>query len=293
MTGARSDHAAIVAFAPAKINLYLHIVGKRPDGYHLISSLMVFAGIGDDIAVAPGRELSLTIDGPFAASLAADSNNLAMRAAERLAAQLGVAADAAIRLTKRLPVASGIGGGSTDAAATLRALVRLWGKDPGSEALRRIGLALGADVPVCLVGRPSLVSGIGETIEPAPRLPPVWLALVNPGVAVPTREVFAARSGAFSSPLPLLESPRDAADLAQALALRGNDLAEPAQRLAPVIGEVLAAIQATPGCLLARMSGSGATCFGLFAKQESAERAARAIAAARPDWWSVAAPILP
>ena len=294
MTSDGRANAAIVEFAPAKINLFLHLVGRRDDGYHLISSLIVFAGIGDEIAATPGKGLSLDIDGPFAPILAADSaTNLVTRAAERLAAQCGVAGDAALRLTKRLPVASGIGGGSADAAAALRALVRLWRNDPGGEALARLGLALGADIPVCLSGRPSLVSGIGEIIAPAPVLPRVWLALVNPGIAVATRDVFAARIGGFSAPAPLHTAPRDAAALADSLGERGNDLAAPAIRLAPVIAEVLAALEAAPGCLLARMSGSGATCFGLFAAPGPAEAAARSIAAARPDWWSVAAPMLP
>jgi 4-diphosphocytidyl-2-C-methyl-D-erythritol kinase len=284
----------VTEFAPAKINLYLEILGKRPDGYHLISSLIVFAGIGDEVALAPGKGLSLEIDGPYAPVLADDTrSNLMMRAAQRLANEVAVPADVAMRLTKRLPVASGIGGGSADAAATLRALVRLWRKDPGGAALARLGLALGADLPVCLDGRPSLVSGIGEIVEPAPPLPRAWLALVNPGVAVATREVFAARTGDFSPPLPWTETPSDAARLAARLADRRNDLAAPAIGIAPVIGEALAALESRPGCLLARMSGSGATCFGLFASAEAASAAATSIGAARPDWWSVPAPILP
>jgi len=291
MTGEGSG-AAIVEFAPAKINLYLHIVGRRADGYHLISSLVVFVGIGDDIAVTDGRGPSLAVDGPFARALPDSGTNLAMRATRGLAAALGRPDNVAMRLTKRLPVASGIGGGSADAAAALRALMRLWRADPGNETLARLALSLGADLPVCLVGRPSLVSGIGEIVEPAPVLPQAWLTLVNPGVAVETRAVFSARTGAFSTPAPLREPPRDPSALAEALRARANDLAAPAIRLAPVIAEALAALESAPGCLLARMSGSGATCFGLFAAPEPAEAAARSIAAARPGWWSVAAPML-
>ena len=292
MTQGGGRDAAVVEFAPAKINLYLHVTGRRPNGYHLISSLIVFADLGDAVAVEPGAGPSLAVDGPFGAALAADlQSNLMMRAALRLADELAIRPDVAMRLTKRLPVASGIGGGSADAAATLRALVRLWRQDPGDAALARLGLALGADVPVCLRGRPALVSGIGEVLEPAPSLPPVWLALVNPGVAVPTREVFAARRGGFSPPAPLVDPPGDAEDLADALRARGNDLAEPAQRIAPAIGAALAALEAAPGCLLARMSGSGATCFGLFATAQGAESAARSIGAEHPQWWCAAAPI--
>ena len=289
MREADGGSAAVVDFAPAKINLYLHIAGRRSDGYHLIDSLMVFADIGDEVAVGPGAGLSLAIDGPFAAGLPTDSNNLVFRAAEILAAALGVGADAAIRLTKRLPVASGIGGGSADAAATLRGLIRLWGKSPGEAALAQLGLGLGADIPVCLRGQPTLVSGIGEILEPAPALPAVWLALVNPGVAVPTRDVFAGRKGDFTATMPLRTAPADAKVLASELRRRGNDLADPARRIAPAIGDVLAALEAAPGCLLARMSGSGATCFGLFAEPGPAESAARSIGAAHPNWWTAAA----
>lgn len=281
--------AAVREFAPAKVNLFLHVTGRRADGYHLISSLMVFADIGDDIAVSPADSLSLEIDGPFAAALSPGRGNLVLRAAEGLAALAGVAPRAAIRLTKRLPVASGIGGGSADAAAALRALVRLWQIDPDRQALSRLALGLGADVPVCLWGRPSAVSGIGEMLAPAPPLPAAWLVLVNPGVAVPTKEVFAARTGPYSALAPLDRAPADAADLARLLKERRNDLAAPAQRIAPSIAAVLASLETNAGCLLARMSGSGATCFGLFATADGAAAAAAAIARQRPDWWSVAA----
>ncbi len=278
-------------FAPAKINLFLHVVGRRADGYHLISSLMVFAGVGDTIEARPGVGLALAIDGPFAPVLTADQDNLVTRAAARLAELLAIPPDAAIRLTKRLPVASGIGGGSADAAAAIRALVRLWGRQPEPAALARLALGLGADVPVCLAGRAAQVSGIGEVLDPIPSLPPAWLVLVNPGVALPTRDVFAARGGPFSPPAPLAVLPRDAAGLAAELCLRHNDLAAPAVRIAPVIGEVIAALESFPDCLLARMSGSGATCFGLFADPRAADGAAAAIRKSRPGWWCAAAAI--
>jgi 4-diphosphocytidyl-2-C-methyl-D-erythritol kinase len=287
-----SDSSAPVReFAPAKINLFLHVTGRRADGYHLISSLMVFADIGDDLTAARSSGFSLAIDGPFGAGLPTDGGNLVTRAADRLAAAMGIAPDAALRLTKILPVASGIGGGSADAAAALRALVRLWGRDPGPDALAKLGLDLGADVPVCLVSKAMNVSGIGETLDPAPPLPDVWVVLSNPGVAVATRDVFKARTGPFSRPAPLVDAPRDATGLAQALASRHNDLEVPAIGLVPAIGTVLEALRSAPGCLLARMSGSGATCFGLFADQVLAEAAARTIKQTHSIWWSVAAPL--
>ncbi len=278
-------------FAPAKINLFLHVTGKRADGYHLISSLMVFADIGDELTAVPADRFSLAIDGPFAAGLPTDNGNLVTRAAEKLAAMTGVQPHAALRLTKNLPVASGIGGGSADAAAALRALVRLWGRDPGQEALAELGLGLGADIPVCLRSQAMNVSGIGEGLDPAPELPPAWLVLVNPRVAVATKDVFKARTGAFSASAPLAAAAGDAAALARALGTRHNDLEAPAIALAPVIGTVLSTLRTAPNCLLARMSGSGATCFGLFGDQAAAEAAAGPIRQAQPGWWTAAAPL--
>ncbi len=181
-----SPPARVAVLARAKVNLYLHVLGRRPDGYHLLDSLVVFADVGDRIEVAAAESLRLAIDGPFAAEVPAGDDNLVLRAARALAQAVGRPAAAAIRLTKSLPVASGIGGGSADAAATLRALVRLWRLDIDGERLRRLALALGADVPMCLRARPVFVGGIGERIEEAPELPPCALLLVNPRVALPT-----------------------------------------------------------------------------------------------------------
>lgn len=278
--------------APAKINLYLHVVGRRADGYHLLDSLAVFAGIGDTIEAAPAEMLTLSIDGPFARELGNGEDNLVLRAAHALAAASGRSAAARIRLTKRLPVASGIGGGSADAAATLHALARLWRLDFEPAALAAIGLALGADVPVCVYGRNAFFAGIGEVVSPAPALPPVWLVLANPGIALPTPQVFKARSGRFSGSGRFEAVPADAAELAAVLKLRGNDLTEAAVHLAPVIGTVLAELEALPGALLTRMSGSGATCFALFAEQAAAETAAERLRTRQPGWWVVAAPLL-
>jgi 4-diphosphocytidyl-2-C-methyl-D-erythritol kinase len=269
--------------APAKVNLFLHVIGRRADGYHLLDSLVAFADIGDVLSAEPAEVLSLSVDGPFAAGLAAEADNLVLRAARALAAETGVAAHGKLRLHKNLPVASGIGGGSADAAAALRLLCRLWGVAPDATALMNLAMRLGADVPVCLAGHASRMGGIGERLEPAPALPDCGIVLINPGVAVPTAEVFRARHGTWSSPAELAEGWRDAEAMAADLAGLRNDLEPAAIGLQPVIGEVLSALGGAPGCLMARMSGSGATCFGLFAGAEVARRAAAQLA--RPRWW--------
>jgi 4-diphosphocytidyl-2-C-methyl-D-erythritol kinase len=271
--------------APAKVNLFLHVIGRRADGYHLLDSLAVFGPVGDTVAVAPSASLDLALDGPFGSSLAAERDNLVLRAARALAAAAGIEALAAIRLTKRLPVASGIGGGSADAAAALRALDRLWGTARGEAGLAAIGATLGADIPVCLAARPARMQGVGEILLDAPRLPPCGLLLVNPGAALATPAVFKARTGGFTPPATLPAAWADARAMAADLLMLRNDLEPPAIALCPAIAEVLAAIAAQRGCLLSRMSGSGATCFGLFPDAAGAEAAAAALPAA---WWRAA-----
>jgi 4-diphosphocytidyl-2-C-methyl-D-erythritol kinase len=262
--------------APAKVNLYLHVTGKRPDGYHLLDSLAVFPAIGDCLAVEPADTLSLNITGPFGATLAAEPDNLVLRAARLLNPTGG----AALNLQKNLPIASGIGGGSADAAAALRLLARHWKLEA---RLDDLAASLGADIPVCLASRPARMSGIGEILLPAPTLPAFGILLCNPGAAVSTPAVFRARGGAFSAPAELPESWPHAAAMAESLAKLTNDLEAPAITIAPVIGDVLAALWRLPGCLLARMSGSGATCFGIFPAPAAAEAAA---ALTPPGWWS-------
>jgi 4-diphosphocytidyl-2-C-methyl-D-erythritol kinase len=279
------------AAARAKINLYLHITGRRSDGYHLLDSLIAFAALGDTVEVYGSDDLSLVVEGPFAAAVPHGGENLVLRAAQALADAAGVKARARIRLVKRLPAASGIGGGSADAAATLKALGRLWNVRPCRDDLERIALALGADVPVCLRGVPSFVGGIGEEMVPAPALPDISMVLANPGVAVATADVFGRRSGAFSQPARFQTAPADAGALAVLLAERRNDLTRAAVRLAPVIAELLAHLSRLPGVLLARMSGSGATGFALFADAASAEAAAAELRAAQPAWWVAATAI--
>jgi 4-diphosphocytidyl-2-C-methyl-D-erythritol kinase len=272
---------ACSAFAPAKINLHLHVTGRRDDGYHLLDSLVVFAGTGDRLTVSPSPTLSLRVVGPFAAGLATEPDNLVLRAARGLADLAGIRAHGALLLEKNVPVASGIGGGSADAAACLRLLCRFWDVAPELKDLAR---NLGADVPVCLLAHPARMAGIGDVLTPAPNLPPAGLVLVNPGIAVSTPSVFRARTGGFSSPA--LFPPRgwsDALSLAKDLRATINDLEAPARSLAPPIAAALDALTSRPGCLLARMSGSGATCFGLFASAEAARQAAAGIK--QDGWW--------
>ena len=274
---------AVTDFAPAKVNLTLHVTGQRADGYHLLDSLVVFAGVGDSVTVAAAPALSLAITGPMGAMLPVTDDNLVLRAARAMGAT------AQITLHKVLPVSSGIGGGSADAAACLRALARLTGQAlPGPDQV----LALGADVPVCLAGTPARMTGIGEGLGPVPPLPAAWLVLVNPGVAVSTPAIFRALARRDNAPMPAsLPRLKTTADLAAFVAMQRNDLESPAIALQPVIAQVKTALTAQPGCMLARMSGSGATCFGLFADPLSANAAARALQAAQPGWWVADAPM--
>jgi 4-diphosphocytidyl-2-C-methyl-D-erythritol kinase len=262
--------------APAKVNLFLHVTGRRPDGYHELDSLAVFAGVGDVVTAAAGPALGLTFSGPFGGALSAEPDNLVLRAARALSP----AGAAALHLEKNLPIASGIGGGSADAAAALRALAKLWG--PQTD-LAPLALRLGADVPVCLASRAMRMQGIGEVLSPAPALPACGLVLVNPGVAVPTPAVFKARTGGFSAPADLPAGWNSAAAMVASLAACKNDLQQAAIGIAPVIGDVLATLARLPGALLARMSGSGATCFALFETPAAAQAAATLIEPAA--WW--------
>ncbi|MDE0058616.1 MAG: 4-(cytidine 5'-diphospho)-2-C-methyl-D-erythritol kinase [Defluviicoccus sp.] len=271
--------------APAKVNLFLHVTGRRGDGYHELEGLVAFAAICDRIEVRPAERLEFETGGPFAAKLDPRAENLAVRAARALAEAAGIAPDARIRLHKALPVAAGLGGGSADAAAVLRALAALWDVTLPGDALAALALRLGADVPVCLAARPSMVRGIGERIDAAPALPTAPILLVNPAVPLATAAVFAAREGPFSKPRRFDAALPDVPALAAALSETGNDLAPGARRLCPDIDAMLEAIGTSPSCLLARLTGSGPTCFGLFPAQDHADRAAARIAAARPRWW--------
>lgn len=292
--------STITEFAPAKINLTLHVLGKRPDGYHLLESLVVFAGTGDTLTVEAADDLSFHVTGPNAAALAdtPDADNLVLKAARLLDAaclsDTGRGRGAKITLDKRLPVAAGIGGGSADCAAAMRALNTLWDLGHDAATLGALGLELGADVPVCVQApRPCVMSGIGEKISRAPSMPDLWCVLVNPGVPVATGPVFKALNaqpttaesdtfwpGGFS----------DAKAAARFMMTCRNDLQPPARNLVSEVRETVRAIAATKDCLMARMSGSGATCFGLYADEDAATRAATALR--REGWWVEAAHIL-
>lgn len=295
-----AEPATLRVPAAAKINLYLHVAGLRDDGYHHLDSLVAFAGVHDTITLTPSPDLSLVIEGPYADGLPAGDGNLVLKAAVRLRRASGFAGGAVIGLEKKLPVAAGLGGGSADAAAVLGGLVRLWGLDGEAVGLKDLGLAIGADVPVCLFGQAAFVGGIGERISRAPALPAAWLVLVNPGVALSTAAVFKARQennkennkGEGSGAGRFDVKPATALVLAEFLSTRKNDLGEAAIGLQPVIGDVLDALQGCEEVLLARMSGSGATCFGLFAEAGGAARAAAELSQRHPGWWVRATPLL-
>ncbi len=281
--------------APAKINLYLHVGPVRRDGLHALASLFVFAERGDVIRVAPARDLSLRVTGPFASALKdlPPEKNLVFRAAQKLAAHCAVRQGAAIELEKNLPIAAGVGGGSADAAAALRALIALWKVDISKAGLSSLAFSLGADVPACMARAPVNVTGAGEVLQKGPALPPLWICLANPRVEMPTGPVFRA----FDAAAPAPETPRCAAmplasydALARMMAATRNDLEPFAIERAPVIGEVIDHLAAAPGALTARMSGSGATCFALFASLASADRAARRARA--EGWWAMASPLI-
>lgn len=289
-----ADSSVIRVAAPAKVNLTLHVTGRRDDGYHLLSSLVVFAGVFDRIDLEPADRLSLSVGGPNASALAemGSDDNIVLRAAWALAAATGSRKGARMTLHKTLPVAAGLGGGSADAAAALHGLLRLWKLSLPSDELMSLAGGLGADVPVCLRGRPTEMSGIGEVLRDAPPMPAAWLLLANPGIPLSTPQIFKARSGDFSRPQPLDDAPRDAATLAEALTVRRNDLTPAAISLNPEVGRVLASLAVLPGCLLSRMSGSGATCWGLFTTEYECRSAARQLRAENPNWWIEPAPML-
>ena len=276
----------VEAFAPAKINLFLHVGEKRDDGFHELESLVVFAEAGDALTFQPSDVLTLSLSGPFAGGLEAGSDNLVLRAAKTLAAHAGRRAAAVIRLTKNLPVAAGIGGGSADAAATLRGLARLWTLEVSWPELREIAATLGSDVPVCIESRAAWMEGRGDRITPAGALPAMAMVLVNPRVAVSTADVFRALASRHGTGK-LDHSARMAtrSDVLAFLRTTTNDLEAPARSIAPVIDEVLGELARMPGVEFHRMSGSGATCFGLFEDENAAEMAAIALSHSHPQWW--------
>ena len=276
--------------APAKINLTLRVLGRRPDGYHEIESLVAFAGVGDTLAFTPGKTLTLAVRGPSAAAAGEIADNLVLKAVRALAQHTEGLKLGRFALSKRLPVAAGVGGGSSDAAAALRLIARHNRIAPHDDRLLAAARATGADVPVCLDPQPRLMRGIGEVLSPPWRLPVLPALLVNPRVSVATSDVFAAlKAPAFAKSV--ASSAQDGwtgesrEDLIDFLARQGNDLEAPAIALHPAIARMLAALRALEGCRLARMSGSGGTGFGLFDSRRAAAAAARALRGALPAWW--------
>jgi 4-diphosphocytidyl-2-C-methyl-D-erythritol kinase len=279
--------------APAKINLSLRVLGRRADGYHELDSLVAFAGVGDPLALRPKEPAGLEISGPFAAGLSAAPDNLVLKAEQALRAEIAGLRSGRFHLVKRLPVASGIGGGSADAAAALRLLARLNGLPPTHPALLAAAGRVGADVPVCLEARARVMAGIGERLGPPLRLPRLFALLVNPGVAVETAPVFRAlglqpgqdHADAQRTAGPDAYAATTPAALIAALSEAGNDLEAPARKVAPMVATVLAELAALPGCRLARMSGSGATCFALFDDCRASAEAGKQLARQQPGWW--------
>ncbi|WP_319773063.1 4-(cytidine 5'-diphospho)-2-C-methyl-D-erythritol kinase [Breoghania sp.] len=275
--------------ARAKVNLALHVTGRRADGYHELDTIAAFPPLGDTLHADPTDDLSLTIKGPFARDLTADGDNLVLRAAHALREVFAVQAGAALVLEKHLPVASGIGGGSADAAAALRILCRLWDIEATDPRLHEIAARLGADVPMCLASAPLRAQGIGDRLTPLAALPQAGFLLVNPCIEVSTPAVFralASRENPAIGTMP--QTFPDARQLAAFLRTTRNDLEPPATALATPIRDVLAALNGLPDVLLARMSGSGATCFAIFEDAPMASRAATTLQQARPDWWVAA-----
>jgi 4-diphosphocytidyl-2-C-methyl-D-erythritol kinase len=283
------------ALAPAKVNLTLRILGRRADGYHELESLVAFAGCGDRLTLRAGPGLELAVSGPTAGQSGAVADNLVLRAAKALAARIDGLTLGRFTLTKQLPAGAGLGGGSADAAAALRLIAQANGLALDDDRILAAARATGADVPVCLDPRPRMMRGIGEILSAPVALPKLGIVIVHPGVAMPTPPVFAAlglRPGEQRPAEPVSTAvPGERDDLLAWLAAQRNDLEAPAIGIAPAIAEVLRAIGALPGCRLARMSGSGSACFGLFDTVRAATAAARTLGRGRPDWWARASSI--
>ncbi|AZO16251.1 4-(cytidine 5'-diphospho)-2-C-methyl-D-erythritol kinase [Mesorhizobium sp. M2A.F.Ca.ET.043.05.1.1] len=275
--------------APAKINLALHVTGRRGDGYHLIDSLAVFTRFGDRLEIEPAEQDEFSVSGRYAAGLPLDDGNLVVKARDALRREAGAqrTPPVAIRLEKNLPIASGVGGGSSDAAAALNGLARLWKLDIDEISLARIGLSLGADLPMCLKSKPLIARGIGDEVSPLPAFPALGLVLVNPGIAVSTPDVFKALSRRDNDALPPLPRRLDFHAVRNWLESTRNDLEGAASSIEPAVGAALKALKRADSAF-ARMSGSGATCFGLFETGNVAKRAAIEIRARHPDWFVAA-----
>lgn len=285
----------LIQTAPAKVNLALHVTRRREDGYHDLESLVAFADVADELEAVPAAADTLVIQGPFAKALNGGDTNLVSRAVAAFRARWpdAVPGGLALRLTKNLPVAAGIGGGSADAAAALRLLAGLASAPVSVSELANLAAGLGADVPACLVSAPLLARGVGELLSPLPQFPACHVVLVNPMVPLATADVFRRLRAHDNYPLPELPNPLTRpAQLGIWLAETRNDLQPPAVKLVPVIGDIVEDLAATQGCILARMSGSGATVFGLFGSSGQAHQAAQVMRERNPDHWVAAAPLI-
>ncbi|MGE0565286.1 MAG: 4-(cytidine 5'-diphospho)-2-C-methyl-D-erythritol kinase [Pseudolabrys sp.] len=277
---------ALTERAPAKVNLTLRVLGRRADGYHRLESLVAFADLADGLSLVPGEGARLEVSGTFAAQCGAVNDNLVLRAAAAaLAAATGELKQGEFKLTKSIPVAAGIGGGSSDAAAALRLLARANGIALDDRRLLQAASTVGADVPVCLDPRARVMRGVGEELSPPLDLPPLQALLVNPGVPLATRDVFGKFDQRDASSVALGEVPTGHDDFLDWLAEHGNDLTNAAAACVPVISDMLGLLAKLDGCRLARMSGSGATCFALFDEADAATAAATKLNKNRADWW--------
>ena len=283
---------ALSVFAPAKVNLFLHLTGKRVDGYHLLDSLVCFVDIGDTVTIEKAPRFSFEIKGEFAHHFKEkdrisniDSENLVVKAARCLAQICEKPLNIKITLEKKLPLAAGIGGGSSDAASTIWGLQEFWGLTRNEDYLMPLLTNLGADVPACLNCAPVIMQGIGDVLSNAPDMPEISIVLVNPMINCPTSNIFLHHQGHFKSPIEMPECFTDIHDLTDFLMNTENDLYEPALKSVPEIGNVIHSIKIQEGCILSRMSGSGATCFGIFKNENSAIKAKQHILHDNPDWW--------
>jgi 4-diphosphocytidyl-2-C-methyl-D-erythritol kinase len=271
--------------APAKINLFLHLTGKRDDGYHLLQSLMIFVDVGDRLEIAPYDGLFIDVDGPFAGDMSAPHDNLVYKAAVLLAEDYKMQPRGRITLEKNLPIASGVGGGASDAAAALTGLARLWGLPEEPDRLHRIAQKLGSDVPACLVRSPVWAEGTGDKMTRLPGMPDMHFVLVNPRKATPTSEVFRRFRRRFSAPIQFTGRRKTMHEWIADLKLYRNDLTDAATEICPDITVALQSIADTPNCHFARLSGSGSTCFGVYDNPAAAYAAVNKLRERHPDWW--------
>lgn len=278
--------------APAKINLFLHILGRRADGYHLLQSVMVFVTVGDRLTFTRHDSLFIDIEGPYAGDVAAPKDNLVYKAAQALAAEYKVPAVAEIRLEKNLPVASGMGGGSSDAATTLKGLAQLWGLPEEQGRMQKLAATIGADVPACLMRKPVWAEGIGEKMMRLTDMPDMNLVLVTPPTPTPTPEVFKQYQRNFSPPIQFMGRRKSMHEWIADLKIYRNDLTEAAVRVSPEIRPALQSLRETTGCHIARLSGSGATCFGIYENAAAAAAAVNKLKQIHPGWWITTAGLL-